>query len=79
MALEHWLLHVCETRPADAEQILLRLLRESNNAAISSVVASVATAYPELAGAAAIALFTSSDFIRLDKARVVAEAVLRAA
>lgn len=74
MALEHWLLHVCETRPADVEHILLRLLRESNNAATSGVVASVATAHPEFAGAAAIALLTSSDFVRLDKVRMVAEA-----
>jgi hypothetical protein len=74
MALEHWLLHVCETRSTDVEQILLRLLRESNNAAVSSVVASIATAHPEFAGAAAIALLSSRDFVQLDRARMVAEA-----
>jgi len=65
---------VLETRPSDVEQILLRLLRESNSATISGVVASVTTAYPEVAGAAAIALLTSSDFVRLDKMRTIAEA-----
>jgi len=74
MALEHWLFHVCETRPAEVEPILLRLLRESDNAAVSGVVASIAMAYPELAGAAAVTLLTSSDFVRLDRVRMVAEA-----
>lgn len=73
MALEHWLLQICNSRPADVEQILIKLLRESNNAAVSAVAASVATAYPEIAGEAAIALLTSSDFVRLDKPRTISE------
>jgi len=73
MALEHWLLHLCETQPAEVEAILLRLLRESQNAAVSAVVASVATAHPEIAGAAAVALLTCRDFVLLDGSRARAD------
>lgn len=74
MALEQWLLNLCRTAPAEVEPHLIRLLRESRTASISAVVASVATAHPQLAGAAAVALLTSEDFVRIDTVRMVHEA-----
>lgn len=74
MALEHWLLAECEGDNAnDIEALLLSLLTESNNVAISAVVASVASAYPFLAGEAAFALLTSPALIRLDIQRSTSE------
>lgn len=74
MALERWLLELCESAPEFVERWLLKLLRDSNNVCITSVVASVATAYPRLAGAAGVSLLTCRDIILLDKMRLVGEA-----
>lgn len=73
MALESWLLGICQLEGFDMEPLLLRLLRESNNAAVTSVVASVCNAYPEKGGRAALALLSSQDLIEMDRGRVVQE------
>jgi hypothetical protein len=74
MALENFLLGLCDSAPADVEPILIRLLRESHNVAVSAVVASIANAHPQIAGSAALALLGNPDFILLDRMRMVAEA-----
>ncbi len=72
MALEHWLLKMCENRDA-VESILLRILRDSNNVMMTAVVASVCCAYPVLGGSATLTLLKSLECIRLDQNRVVKE------
>jgi hypothetical protein len=71
MALEHWLLEVCRSRPGEVEGWLLELLSRSNNVGITAVVASVAVAYPPLPGMAGPVLMTSREAIELDQARMV--------
>jgi hypothetical protein len=71
MALEAWLLDACRTAEIDVEATLLRLLRESNNVAITAVVASVCNAHPEKGGRAAFALLTSRELIAMERARLV--------
>ena len=71
MALESWLLEICKIEGFDPEPWLLKLLKESNNVAITAVVAGVCNAYPEKGGRAALALFSSQDLIEMDRARMV--------
>lgn len=73
MALEYWLLEKAKRRETDIERILVQLLRESNNVAITAVVASISTAYPDLAGEAAFALLTCPPILKLDLDRSVLE------
>jgi hypothetical protein len=73
MALEHWLLGVCNSQPDDVEAILLFLLRRSECAAVTAVVASIATAFPHQAGEAALVLLRCRDCILLDRTRMVSE------
>ena len=73
MALEKWLLDICESEKVDVEPWLLYLLQKSNNVAITAVVASVCNAHPEKAGRAALPLLTSQDLIYMDRARMVQE------
>ena len=68
MALEHWLLTMCE-RGCDMEHWLLEILRESNSVMTTGVVASVCTAYPDLCGEAALALLGSRHCVELDGIR----------
>jgi gluconate kinase len=74
MALEHWLLELCDTAPQYVEQWLLKLLRDANNVCVTGVVASIATAHPRLVGAAGVALLTCRDLVLLDRVRLVHEA-----
>jgi len=73
MALEAWLLEICDLEGVDAEPCLLKIVRESNNVMATAVVASVCNAHPEKAGRAALALLSSPDLIRMDRARIVQE------
>jgi len=73
MALEAWLLDVCELEGVDLEFWLLKILRESNNVMATAVVASVCNAHPEKAGRAALALLSSRELIGMDRARLVQE------
>lgn len=73
MALEAWLLEICDLEGADVESWLLKILRESNNVMATSVVASFCNAHPEKAGRAGLALLSSRELIRLDRVRAVQE------
>lgn len=70
MALERWLLDVCRKNPKEVEPWLVNLLNQSNNVAITAVVASVSIAHPELAGIAGPVLLTSHQLIEMDRARM---------
>jgi len=74
MALEHWLLEKANRGDPDVETVLVDLLRRSNNVAVTAVVASVATAYPTKAGAAAYSLLTSPFFLKVDLERSASDA-----
>ena len=70
MALEKWLLEIAEIEEVDLESWLLKLLRESNNVAITAVVASICIAHPEKCGRAGLALLTSRHVVQLDRSRM---------
>ena len=72
MALEAWLLELCEGTD-NLEPWLLKILLESNNVMTTAVVASVCNAHPERGGVASLALLTSREAIELDRARTVKE------
>lgn len=69
MALEHWLLKMCE-HGYDVGPRLLEILRESRNVMTTGVVASVCSAHPDLCGAVPQALLKSKDCVSLDQSRV---------
>ncbi len=73
MALEAWLLEICDQEGVDVEPWLLKIVRESNNVMATAVVASVCNAHPEKAGRAGLALLSSPELIRMDRARTVQE------
>src|SRR5439155_557860 len=68
-----FLLELCKVEHAPVEKWLTPILSESNNVALVAVVASVASAYTQLAAKAAVSLLTSKDLIDLDRSRSVAE------
>lgn len=70
MALECWLLEFKDSQPDATDLLLIRLLRESDSAAITSVVASLITACPQLAPEAGLVLLRSPECIFLDKMRM---------
>ena len=72
MALESWLLEMCDAS-IDVEPWLLKVLRESNNVMTTAVVASVCNAHPDISGMAALALLTCRDLVDLDRLRMVSE------
>ena len=72
MALEHWLLKMCE-RGYDVGHLLVKILRESRNVMTTGVVASVCSAHPNLCGAVPLAILKSEYCISLDRARVKKE------
>ena len=74
MALEHWLLELAEAHSHELDEVLLDILRRSDSAALTSVVASAATAFPYAAGEALLVLLRSRPCIQLDRQRVVREA-----
>jgi hypothetical protein len=65
MALETWLLELCQENLEIVDRILMDILTRSNNVAVTSVVASVAIAHPKLAGQAAISLLKCPIFSNL--------------
>jgi hypothetical protein len=73
MALEQWLLSFAEVRANELDGILCDILRRSSNAAMTAVVASVATANPRLAPETLLVLLSSPDCILLDRARMATE------
>ena len=74
MALERWLLECAEAYPRELDAILQQILKRSENAAITAVVASVATAFPHSSGEALLVLLRSALCIRLDRIRLASRA-----
>ena len=73
MAMEHFLLERCEAGGEGVSKHLDYLLRESDSAATTAVVASVVTAHPSIAGESLLSLLSCREFIDLDRERMVAE------
>ncbi len=76
MALEHWLLELAEMQAQELDLVLLRILRESRSAALTAVVASIATAFPDASGETLLILLRSPLCIRLDRERLVQESLI---
>jgi conflict system STAND superfamily ATPase len=73
MALECWLLEIAEARPRELDGILLHILRLSESAALTAIVASVATAFPKSSGETLLVLLRSPMCIQLDRLRLAHE------
>jgi hypothetical protein len=73
MALESWLLQLCQADNAHVESWLLKLLTESNNVAVTAVVASVCNTHPEKADRAGLAVLMCREFFAMDRVRMVQE------
>lgn len=73
MALESWLLTLCENESSNVELLLLKLLTDSNNVAVTAVVASVSNAFPEKGGRAALAVLSNRELIDMDRGRMVGD------
>jgi hypothetical protein len=69
MALERWLLELAETAPRELDTVLLNLLQRSESAALTAVVASIATACPHASGETLLVLLRSPMCIWLDGRR----------
>jgi len=72
MALEHWLLKMCESGYG-VGPLLLKILRESRSVMTTGVVASVCCAHPDLCGAVPMTLLKSECCIVLDRSRAEKE------
>lgn len=73
MALERWLLEFAEAHPDKLDEILLSILKRSNSAALTAVVASIATAHPHASGETLLVLLRSRECILLDRQRLASE------
>jgi hypothetical protein len=70
MALERWLLAFAAGCPSELDAMLSDILRRSDSAALTAVVASVATAFPHLCGETLLVLLRSPPCMRLDCLRL---------
>ena len=73
MALEKWLLDFASQYPQQLDGVLVDILRRSDTAALTAVVASVATAYPHACGEALLVLLSAPDYIAFDRGRMAGE------
>jgi hypothetical protein len=73
MALERWLLEFAKAHPRGLEVPLLYILKQSNSAALTSVVASVATAFPHASPETLLVLLSCPLCILLDRGRLAHE------
>ena len=73
MALEHWLLELAENNLHGLDEMLMGLLRRSESAALTAVVASVATAFPQETCETLLILLRCRECILLDRERFVME------
>lgn len=73
MAVERWLLEFAEVRPDDLDNMLLRLIRDSDSAAVTAVVASAATAHPHQSAETLLVLARCPWAIELDRQRLIHE------
>lgn len=70
MAFEHWLL---EGSAKGLDRLLMHVLKESESAALTGVVASVATAFPQDCAETLLVLLGSPECILLDRGRLASE------
>jgi tRNA A37 threonylcarbamoyladenosine biosynthesis protein TsaE len=75
MALESILLGLGETQPDALDQILIKILRESDTVALTSVVSSVAIAFPGLAIETILTLLSSPECVILERRRMASESL----
>lgn len=73
MAMEQGLLEIAKARPGEINALLLDTLRQSDSAAITAVVASIATAFPRECAETLLVLLGCRSFIHLDRSRLSAE------
>lgn len=73
MALERWLLEFAQAYPSELDTVMLYILKQSDSAALTSVVASVATAFPHSSGETLLVLLSCPECIRLDRCRMSGE------
>jgi hypothetical protein len=73
MALERWMLEFAEAHPLELDATLLHILQRSESAALTGVVASVATAFARASGETILVLLRSTPCVRLDRLRLVHE------
>ena len=73
MALERWLLELGEECPDELDEVLLDLLRRSDSAALTAVVASAATALPHVSREILMVLIQVRPCIELDRQRLISE------
>lgn len=73
MAMEHGLLELAQARQGEIDAVLLDILWKSDSAAITAVVASIATAFPRVCGETLLVLLGCEAFIHLDRSRRSAE------
>jgi len=73
MAFEKWLLDYAKSHPEGLDAVLLEILQRSDSAALTAVVASVATAHPHRSGEALLVLLSVQDYIEIDRSRMAGE------
>ncbi len=73
MALERWLLELAGAHPDELDRALLSILRRSDTAALTAVVAGAAAACPHSACETLLVLLRSRLFVQLDRDRLVNE------
>ena len=73
MAFEKWLLGFATYCPEQLNAVLLDILRRSESAALTAVVASVATAHPHISGEALLVLLSAPTYIVFDRSRMASE------
>ena len=73
MALERWLLEYAKESPEQLDDILVGILHRSESAALTSVIASVASAYPHESGEALLVLLSAPAYIVFDRVRMASE------
>ncbi|KYF88440.1 AAA family ATPase [Sorangium cellulosum] len=73
MAMEHGLLELAKACPGEMDALLLDTLRKSDSAAITAVIASVATAHPRVCGETLLVLLGCQTYIQVDRSRFSSE------
>ena len=73
MALERWLMELGMSSPEILDTVLMQILKMSDSSALTSVVASIGTAFPHASGEALLVLLRSPLCIALDRQRLACE------
>ncbi len=73
MAFERWLLDYAHKYPDRLDELMLEVLRRTESAALSAVVASVATAHPHKSGETLLVLLSVRDYVVIDRSRMAIE------